>query len=161
MLFTGAAVAQTDHAVGSACNTLFTPIGSEGAVTILQIEGSCEVRDLGTVSMQSRQRVVPTGPPVGTTLPVLITSDVIYTVAPGGKYTTAFDTVAPVDKYTTAFVGGGAMDLVTGEVRFAGAEIVTGGVGRFQGASGALVNTGDASTATGRGFYRGEGTLRY
>jgi len=88
------------------------------------------------------------GPPIGQTLPLLISNTTTYRAANG-------------DLLNAVFVGGGTLDLVTGDVAFSGKETFTGGTERFAGASGSDSLEGSASNATNTGEFTVRGTLTY
>jgi hypothetical protein len=132
-----------------ACQTRFQVLSPPNTFPVqLHIDTECNFAHLGLTVGSTSQTVVPPGPPVGQTLPVLISNSTTYRAANG-------------DQLYAVFVGGGTIDLVTGDVTFSGKETFNGGTGRFADASGSDSLEGSASTVANTGEFTVRGTLTY
>lgn len=137
-----------EHPLIGSCTAIVTPLGQEGATSILHLELSCHYVGMGAVTGVATQRVTPVGPPAGPNLPVQIVTDVTYISG-------------PYDQFTTLFTGGGNLDLVSLEVTFAGSETIVAGNGRFAEMTGWSVALGAASMKTNVGAFSVGGVATY
>jgi len=132
-----------------ACQTRFQVLTPPNTFPLqLHIDSKCNFAHLGLTVGSSSQTVVPPGPPVGQTLPLLISNTTTYRAANG-------------DLLFAVFVGGGLLDLVTGDVTFRGTETFSSGTGRFADASGTDSLEGSASGSASTGEFTVRGTLTY
>ena len=132
-----------------ACQTRFQVLSPPNIFPLqLHIVSHCLFSHLGLTTGSTSQTVTAPGPPIGQTLPLLISNTTTYRAANG-------------DLLNAVFVGGGTLDLVTGDVAFSGKETFNGGTGRFAGASGSDSLEGSASNATNTGEFTVRGTLTF
>jgi hypothetical protein len=115
---------------------------------VLHVELDCILEHMGRVLGVATTTVIPAGPPVGQTLPIVLTSITTYEAANG-------------DLLDQTFYGTGEVNPVTLEVTFEGMETFAGGTGRFDDAVGVAHTVGNASFVTNTGFLITKGRLAY
>ena len=141
--------ARVSRPFSGACQTRFEVLSPPNTFPLqLHIDSHCLFSQFCLTTGSTSQTVMAPGPPIGQTLPLLISNTTTYRAANG-------------DLLNAVFVGGGTLDLVTGDVAFSGKETFTGGTERFAGASGSDSLEGSASNATNTGEFTVRGTLTY
>ena len=141
----------TDRPFKGHCDTFITPLTGPGVFpAIIAVDTACKVTHLGsTTGSTDFQLIVPSGPPVGTVLPVdIFVPLIVYNAADG-------------DQLFSTFVGTGGIDSATGTATFDGTETFLGGTGRFLNASGQTHTVGAGSLFTNRGAFTTSGNISY
>ena len=134
---------------GGSCNAAVTQLTEPGVFPeVLQVDLDCLLKHLGRATGAGTTTVVPAGAPVGSTLPIVLTSETTYEAANG-------------DLLYQTFSGTGTVNTETLDVEFDGMEILAGGTGRFVDAVGFAHSVGSASFVTNTGFLTTTGRLAY
>lgn len=140
-----------DRPIKGSCDTFITPLTPPGVFpAIIAVDTACHLSHLGlTAGSTDFEVITPSGPPVGTVLPVSISVPLItYTAANG-------------DQLFSTFVGTGGIDFATGVATFDGTETYLGGTGRFLHATGQSHTVGAGSLFTNLGALTMSGTISY
>ena len=141
----------TNRPIKGACDTFITPLTPPGVFpAIIAVDTACHLSHLGlTVGSTDFEIITPSGPPVGTVLPVNISVPlIVYTAANG-------------DQLFSTFVGTGEIDFATGVATFDGTETYHGGTGRFLHATGQSHTEGAGSLVTNLGALTTSGSISY
>ena len=145
----GSNAAAPERPYGGSCSAVVTRLTEPGVFPeVLHVELDCTFKHMGRVAGEAITTVVPAGAPVGTVLPINLTSETTYEAANG-------------DLLFQIFEGWGEVDVVTLEVVFEGTELLAGGTGRFINAIGLAHTEGSASFVTNQGFLTTKGRLAY
>jgi hypothetical protein len=140
-----------DRPFNGSCDTFITPLTAPGVFpAIIAVDTACNLTHLGsTTGSTDLELIIPSGPPVGTVLPISVSVPlIVYNAADG-------------DQLFSTFAGTGAIDFATGVATFDGTETFLGGTGRFLNASGQTHTVGAGSLFTNRGAFTTSGNISY